>query len=72
LIRGEAELLAFEVDKMLGQQEVVVRPLSDPLVRVEGVTGSTDLGDGQPTLVLDLLALMQRSGLTESSEPARR
>jgi two-component system chemotaxis sensor kinase CheA len=72
LIRGEAELLAFEVDKMLGQQEVVVRPLSDPLVRVEGVTGSTDLGDGQPTLVLDLLALMQRTGMNESSEPARR
>jgi two-component system chemotaxis sensor kinase CheA len=71
LIRGEAELLAFEVDRMLGQQEVVVRPLTDPLVRVEGVTGSTDLGDGQPTLVLDLLALMQRAGMAESSEPAR-
>jgi two-component system chemotaxis sensor kinase CheA len=36
---------------------VVVRPLEDPLGRVPGVTGATDLGDGRPTLVLDLYAL---------------
>ncbi|MEY4547073.1 MAG: hypothetical protein RL685_3268 [Pseudomonadota bacterium] len=58
LVRREAELFAFEVDRMLGQQEIVVRPLTDPLVAVEGVTGSTDLGDGRPTLVLDPLLLM--------------
>jgi two-component system chemotaxis sensor kinase CheA len=60
LLRGESELLAFEVDRMLGQQEIVVRPLTDPLVSVDGVTGSTDLGDGRPTLVLDPLLLVQR------------
>ena len=42
---------------MLGQQEVVVRPLEDPLVKVAGISGTTDLGDGRPTLVLDLAAL---------------
>jgi two-component system chemotaxis sensor kinase CheA len=42
---------------MLGQQEVVVRPVIDPLVRTPGVSGTTDLGDGRPTLVLDLPAL---------------
>ena len=47
---------------MLGQQEVVVRPLEDVLVRVPGVTGSTDLGDGRPTLVLDLLSLAATLG----------
>ena len=30
------------------------RPLEDPLIKVLGVSGSTDLGDGKPTLVLDL------------------
>jgi two-component system chemotaxis sensor kinase CheA len=48
---------AFEVGRMLGQQEVVVRPLHDPLVRTVGVSGCTDLGDGKPVLVLDLVAL---------------
>jgi two-component system, chemotaxis family, sensor kinase CheA len=57
IVRREGERFAFAVDQMLGQQEVVVRPLEDLLVKVPGVTGSTDLGDGRPTLVLDLWAL---------------
>lgn len=54
IVRRGAEVIAFSVDRMLGRQEVVVRPLVDPLTRAPGVAGSTDLGDGRPTLVLDL------------------
>jgi two-component system chemotaxis sensor kinase CheA len=58
--------IAFGVDRMLGKQEAVVRPLDDALVRVTGLSGATDLGDGRPTLVLDLAmlgaAVMQHSG----------
>jgi two-component system chemotaxis sensor kinase CheA len=54
--RGE-KALAFAVDKMIGQQEVVVRPLDGKLFRVPGMSGATDLGDGLPTLVLDLVTL---------------
>jgi two-component system chemotaxis sensor kinase CheA len=57
VVRRGAEAIAFSVDRMLGQQEVVVRPLEDDLVRVRGVAGATDLGDGKPTLVLDLAGL---------------
>ncbi len=57
VVRRNGEPFAFIVDRMMGQQEIVVRPLEDPLVRVTGVPGVTDLGDGRPTLVLDLLAL---------------
>lgn len=55
--RGREEPIAFAIDRVLGQQETVVRPLLDPLVAVAGVSGSTDLGDGRATLVLDLLGL---------------
>jgi len=57
IVRRNGEPYAFAVDRMLGQQEVVVRPIEDALVRVHGVSGTTDLGDGRPTLVLDLAAL---------------
>ncbi|HXU68675.1 MAG TPA: chemotaxis protein CheW [Polyangia bacterium] len=57
VVRRHGAPFAFAVHRMLGQQEVVVRPLEDPLVKVPGVTGSTDLGDGRATLVLDLWAL---------------
>jgi two-component system, chemotaxis family, sensor kinase CheA len=57
VVRRNGEPFAFAVDRMLGQQEIVVRPLDDRLVQVHGISGTTDLGDGRPTLVLDLSAL---------------
>ena len=57
IVRRAGLPVAFGVDRMLGQQEVVIRPINDPLVKAPGVSGATDLGDGRPTLVLDLVAL---------------
>ena len=54
VIRHNGELIAFAIDRMIGRQEVVVRPIDDPLVRAIGIAGATDLGDGRPTLMLDL------------------
>ncbi|WP_044197673.1 chemotaxis protein CheA [Hyalangium minutum] len=62
VVRQRGMPLAIAVDRLLGQQEIVLRPLEDPLVRVPGVAGATDLGDGQPTLVLDLPALSAARG----------
>jgi two-component system chemotaxis sensor kinase CheA len=61
VLRRGGDPIGFTVDRMLGHHEVVVRPVEDPLVKVPGVTGSTDLGDGRPTLVLDLYALSERA-----------
>jgi two-component system chemotaxis sensor kinase CheA len=57
IIRPQGQPIAFAIDRVLGQQEIVVRPVDDPLVKVKGVAGTTDLGDGRPTLVLDLVGL---------------
>jgi len=57
IVGAGGAVLAFDIGRMLGQQEVVVRPLQDALVRTRGVAGTTDLGDGKPVLVLDLVAL---------------
>lgn len=57
IVRRGGAPVAFAVDRMLGQQEVVIRPMNDVLIRAPGVSGATDLGDGRPTLVLDLVAL---------------
>ena len=57
IVRRAGLPVAFGVDRMLGQQEVVIRPMNDPLIKAPGVSGATDLGDGRPTLVLDLVAL---------------
>jgi two-component system, chemotaxis family, sensor kinase CheA len=69
VVRRNGDPFAFAVDKMVGQQEIVVRPLEDELVRIDGITGTTDLGDGRPTLVLDLAALGGKL-LVEPAAPA--
>jgi two-component system, chemotaxis family, sensor kinase CheA len=57
VVRRLGEPYAFGVRRMLGKHEVLVRPLTDPLVDAPGIAGSADLGDGRPTLVVDLLTL---------------
>jgi two-component system chemotaxis sensor kinase CheA len=52
--RGSAGLV---VDRIHGQREVVVRPIRDPLIRVPGISGATELGDGKPVLILDAVTL---------------
>lgn len=70
LVRRNGEPMAFAIDRVVGQQEVVVRPLEDPLVRVPGVSGATDLGDGRPTLVVDLAGLSGAIALRPSAGAA--
>lgn len=60
VIRRQGVPVGFTVDRVLGRHEVVVRAIDDMLVKVPGIAGSTDLGDGRPTLVLDLGALVAR------------
>ena len=49
--------MGIAVDRIVGQREIVVRTLADSLVRVDGVSGATDLGDGRVVLILDPAAL---------------
>ncbi|MBA3459664.1 MAG: chemotaxis protein CheW [Deltaproteobacteria bacterium] len=67
VVRRNGEPIAFAVDRMLGRQEVVVRPIDDILARAPGIAGATDLGDGRPTLVLDLVELGAKIASRERS-----
>ena len=52
--------LGILVDRIVGQREVVVRAIVDPLARVEGISGATDLGDGHVVLILDPAVLVRK------------
>jgi two-component system chemotaxis sensor kinase CheA len=54
LVIGEgANAVVVVVDRVLGVREIVVRPLLDPLLRVAGINGATELGDGHIVLIVD-------------------
>jgi two-component system chemotaxis sensor kinase CheA len=66
LVLGAGEQrIAFVVEEVLAEQEVLVKRLAPPLVRVRNVAGATVLGSGQVAPILnvsDLLKSARRAG----------
>ncbi len=50
--------VGFVVDKLVGQQDIVIKALGKSLKRVRGFAGATELGDQRVGLVLDAAALI--------------
>ncbi|MBL8914379.1 MAG: chemotaxis protein CheA [Archangium sp.] len=51
--------LGLAIDDLLGQQDIVTKPLSGRLRGIPGIAGATELGDRRAVLVLDVGALME-------------
>lgn len=58
VVEGEGLRTAVGVDRLLGQEEVVLRPLGPPLERIRGLAGTAILGSGRPIFVLDVPRLV--------------
>ena len=52
------ERVGIVVDGVVGQQDVVVKPLGPALAGVRGIAGATDLGNRRTVLVLDVAAIV--------------
>ncbi|AQS07041.1 chemotaxis protein CheA [Clostridium beijerinckii] len=52
-ITNGVEKLGLVVDKLLNEQEFVIKALSDSLGEIPGISGSTLLGDGKVVLILN-------------------
>ncbi len=46
------------VDGLVGQEEIVIKPMGDYLQGIEGIAGATIRGDGGVTLITDVAAMM--------------
>ncbi len=53
------QIVGFVVDELLGQEEVVIKPLDDILRHTPGMAGATVTSDGGIALILDIPALMK-------------
>ncbi len=47
------------VDRLAGQQDIVIKGLGRSLARVQGISGATDLGDQRLVLVLDAASIVE-------------
>ena len=52
--------VGFVVDQLIGQEEVVIKPLGKMLQGTPGMAGATITGDGAIALILDIPSLLRR------------
>lgn len=59
ILEVEERKVCLFVDRLIGEQEIVVKPIPSYIKKVKGLSGCTQLGDGSIALILDA------AGLTE-------
>lgn len=60
VVRTGKDPFALVVDDILGQFQVVTKPLGNELSDTKGVSGTTILGDGKPALIIECNDLLKR------------
>ena len=55
-----SQKVAFTVEDLFGDEEVVVKPLGKIVGEVQGISGATITGDGKVVLILDLDGILKR------------
>jgi len=78
LLRHNQEFLGLEVDQIIGEQELVIRPLGQAIAPPKYIYGCSSLANGTLILVIDSTVLLESSEMqavadikTESSSPNR-
>ncbi len=72
LIRIGEQRIGMQVEALLGNREVVIKPLGVQLSNVEGISGATILGDGRVVMILDMVAISRINSLAHPCEVALR
>jgi len=53
ILEIEGKKVCLFVDRLIGEQEIVVKPIPSYIKKVKGLSGCTQLGDGSIALILD-------------------
>jgi two-component system chemotaxis sensor kinase CheA len=59
VVETDGQLAGLFVDRLLGQQQVVIKSLETNFQQLPGISGATILGDGQVALIFDIPGLVQ-------------
>ena len=72
LFRSAEASAALQVEAVLGNQEIIVKPVSPQFNNMPGISGATVLGDGRVVVVLDLAALVRNIGSQQQKQAESR
>jgi len=62
--------MGFMVDSLIGEEDVVIKPLRDQFTNSPGIAGASILGDGSVSLIIDVSQLLEL-GLKKEMEQRR-
>lgn len=68
LLRIGDQRIGMQVESLLGNREVVIKPLGAQFSSVEGISGATILGDGRVVLILDMVAISRMNNRSHPGE----
>ncbi len=59
IVGSEGREIGIVVNDLLGEQDVVIKSLTENFQNIDGIAGASILGDGRVSLILDVTALLQ-------------
>jgi chemosensory pili system protein ChpA (sensor histidine kinase/response regulator) len=72
LVRSGELRVAIQVDALMGNREIVVKPVGPQIGKLKGISGATILGDGRVVLILDVAGLVRMGAGTRAVSTVHR
>ena len=59
IVGSEEKKIGVMVDSLIGEEDVVIKPLRDQFTNSPGIAGASVLGDGSVSLIIDVRQLLE-------------
>lgn len=72
ILGSEGRELGLRVDRLIGEEDIVIKSLADNYRHVQGIAGASILGDGRVALILDIAGLVDAASRPDVSANAAK
>lgn len=72
VVQTAGQVAGLVVDALMGEYQTVIKPLGALFTHLQGISGSTILGNGEVALILDVSTLMSQAVRRGTTAPASR
>lgn len=72
IVGSDEKKVGLMVDSLIGEEDVVIKPLTDQFTNSPGIAGASILGDGSVSLIIDVAQLLELGMRQEINARQRR
>lgn len=63
IVSGSNAKIGIVIDSLVGNEEIVVKPMPEYIKNIKSFSGATILGDGSVAMIIDIMGLMESNNL---------